>query len=101
MTNSAMTDPAINSVSNYIEEHECRAAAMNAVLVRCRQNGRGFVTPEDARVAELFALALMRLQPVDDNVREGAPQTMPSHAAVAAFAAVEGALRVSGAKGAA
>ncbi len=84
-----MTDP----IGDYVEEHECRAAALNAVLVRCRQNGRGFFTAEDARVSDLFTRILMRLEVVGEDVREGTPQTMPSHAAIAAFAAVEGALR--------
>jgi hypothetical protein len=84
-----MTDPK----SNYVDEHECRAAVLNAVLVRCRQNGRGFFTAEDARVSDLFTRALLQLDEVGAGVREGAQQTMPSHAAVAAFAAVEGALR--------
>jgi hypothetical protein len=71
------------------DEHEVRAAALNAVLTRGRQLGRMFFTAEDAKVAETMVRTMMMLKPVGDGVREGAPQTMPSHVSIPAVAAVE------------
>lgn len=82
------------NASHIMDEHECRAAAINAVFLRCDQLGRNFFTAEDARASDLIVRALMQLQTisVEQNANIIAPQTLPQHTEVSVYAAVEKAL---------
>lgn len=75
-------------------ENECRAACLNATLLRGAQLGRAFFTAEDARAAEIMTAMLMRLKAVaiPNDARLDAPQTLAKHDEVAVYRAVESAL---------
>jgi len=82
------------NASNIMDEHECRAAAINAVFLRCDQLKRNFFTAQDARASDLIVRTLMQLQTVDayNGIDIAAPQTLPSHSDVSVYAAIEKAL---------
>ena len=76
------------------DEHQIRAACMNAVLLRCNQLGRAFFSAEDARAADMMTRTLMYLEKIDvpEDARLDAPQTLPQHAELKIYSAVEAAL---------
>tara|TARA_R110000868_G_scaffold68622_4_gene202807 strand:- start:1013 stop:1282 length:270 start_codon:yes stop_codon:yes gene_type:complete len=76
------------------DEHAVCAACMNAVLLRCNQLGRAFFSAEDARAVDMTARTLMYLEKIDvpDAARLDAPQTLPQHAELKAYRAIEDAL---------
>ena len=76
------------------DEHAVRAACQNAVLLRCQQLGRMFFSAEDARAADMMTRVLMQLDKIDvpEDARLDAPQTLPQHAELKIYSAVEQAL---------
>ena len=76
------------------DEHAVRAACQNAVLLRCQQLGRAYFSAEDARAADMMTRVLMQLEAIDvpDTARLDAPQTLPQHAELKVYDAVEQAL---------
>lgn len=82
----------LNRLEN--DEHAVRAACMNAVLLRCNQLGRAFFSAEDARAVDMTARTLMYLEKIEvpEHARLDAPQTLPQHAELKAYRAIEDAL---------